>query len=95
MFCVIGSEAAAGSAASGEDALSVGVAREAAAFGAASLFATAGVEEAADGAESSAPQPLNAKVVSATKAAHARRWFLLMSASRFVKAGAVSNPFKK
>ncbi|PRY08258.1 hypothetical protein [Paraburkholderia sp. BL25I1N1] len=95
MFCVIGSEAAAGSAASGEDALSSGVAGEPAVFDAMSLFATAGVEEAAGGVESSAPHPLNAKVASATKAALARRLFLLMSATRFVKAGAVSNPFKK
>ncbi|MFM0555342.1 hypothetical protein P0D69_30860 [Paraburkholderia sediminicola] len=75
--------------------MSIGIAGELAAFGAASLFATAGVEDAADGAESSAPQPLNAKVASATKAALARHFSLLMSASGFVKADAVSNPFKK
>ncbi|WP_157763815.1 hypothetical protein [Paraburkholderia aromaticivorans] len=95
MSCVIGSDAAAGFAASVEDALRIGAAGDVAAAGAASLLATAGDEEAADGAESSAPQPLNAKVASATNAALARGVSLLMSASGFVMAGAVSNPFKK
>ena len=95
MFCVIGSEAAAGSAASVEDALRIGVAGAAAAFGAASLFAAAGVVDDADGAESFAPQPLNAKVASATKTALATRLFCPMSTSSLVKADAVSNPFKK
>ena len=69
--------------------------------GAASLSATRGAEDvdvvvavAVDG-ESSAPQALNAKLASASSAMLARRLSLLMSASGFVKASAVSNPFKK
>ena len=95
MFCVIGSDAAAGFAAGVEDALSIGAAGDIAASDATSLLATGGVEDSADGAESSAPQPLNARVASATKAALARRVSLLMSAPGVVNAGAVSNPFKK
>lgn len=95
MFWVIGSEAAVGFAASVEDASSIAAAGAIAASGAASLWATAGDEDVAEGAESSAPQPLNATVASATRAALARRLSLLMFASSFVKADAVSNPFKK
>ncbi|MFM0292382.1 hypothetical protein P0D71_15620 [Paraburkholderia sp. RL17-383-BIF-A] len=103
MFCVIGSEAAVGFAASVEDALRIGVAGDIAAPGAASLPATACDEDAAEGAESSAPQPLNAKVASATKAENraatraslVRPLSLLMFCIQFVKADAVSNPFKK
>ncbi|HYS67612.1 MAG TPA: hypothetical protein VEN30_27875 [Paraburkholderia sp.] len=78
--------------------MSIAVAGVVAALCAASLFATVGDEDAEvveAGAESSAPQPLNVNVASATKAALARRLSLLMSASSFVKADAVSNPFKK
>jgi hypothetical protein len=100
MFCAIGSDAAAGFAASGADA-SGSAAVKVAGRGAASLSATRGAEDvdvvvavAVDG-ESSAPQALNAKLVSASNAMLARRLSLLMAASGFVKASAVSNPFKK
>jgi hypothetical protein len=93
MFCVIASDAAAGSAARGADALGMPVAGLTAGICAASLLATLG-DDGAD-AESSAPQPLNAKVASATKTVVARSAFLFMSASSFVMADAVSNPFKK
>jgi hypothetical protein len=72
--------------------------------GAALLSATPGDDDVGDvgdvgdvavDAESSAPQPFNAKVASAINAPLARRVCLLMSASVFMKAGAVSNPFKK
>lgn len=97
MFCAIGSDALAGFAAKGAEA-SGSAADNAAGRGAASL-ATPGDEDvdaevAVDG-ESSAPQALNASVVSASRAALARRLSLLMSASGFVRAGAVSIPFKK
>ncbi len=102
MFCVIASDARAGSAASVDDLFSVAaagkVAEDAAAVTAllAALFAvTPDDEDASVDAESSAPQPLSAKVASATNSALARRLSLLMSASSFVKADAVSNPFKK
>jgi hypothetical protein len=100
MFCAIGSDAAAGFAASAAGA-SGSAADEIAGRGAASLSATRGAEDvdvvvavAVDG-ESSAPQALNAKLASAISAMLARRLSLLMSASGFVKASAVSNPFKK
>jgi hypothetical protein len=82
MFCAIGSDVAAGFAASGAEA-SGGAAGKVAGRGAASLSATRGAEEdidvdvAADG-ESSAPQALNAEVASASNAALARRLSLLM-----------------
>jgi hypothetical protein len=95
MFCVIGSDAAAGFAASGADASSLAAADEVAGRCAASLSATPGDEDATVGAESSAPHALNAKVASAIKAALARRFSLCMIASGIVKAGAVSIPFKK
>lgn len=79
MLCVIASDAAAGSAASSADALGTPVAGLTTELCAASLLATLGDEDA--DAESSAPQPLNAKVASATKTVVARRVFLLMSAS--------------
>jgi hypothetical protein len=95
MFCVIGSDAAAGFAASGADASSITAADKLAGRCAASLAVTPGEEEVAVGAESSAPQALNVKVASAIKATLARRLSLFMFASVFVKAGAVSIPFKK
>ncbi len=97
MFCVIASEAANGFSASGVDA-----ADDVPAFCATSLlFAIVGdddaevVEAVAAGGESSAPQPLNAYVASAINSALARRLSLLMSASGFLKADAVSNPSEK
>ena len=58
-----------------------------------------GVEDMAGGAESSAPQALkpmlDAIVAMASKAALPRHLSLFISASVFVKARAVSNPFKK
>jgi len=101
MFWVMASDAAAGSAASGADALSISAAGAIVALFAATLFAAVGDEdvddvEAVEGeAESSAPQPLNVKVASATKAAIAKRVSLLMSASSSVMADAVSIPFEK
>jgi hypothetical protein len=97
MFCTIGSDAAAAEFAAVIEggALVAVVAGGIAASGAAPLLATAGAEDAADGAASSGPQPLNTKVASATKATLARPMSLLMSASSFVKADAVSNPFEK
>jgi len=98
MFWVMASDAAAGSAASGADALSISAAGAIVALCAATLFAAVGDEdvEAVEGeAESSAPQPLNVKVASATKAAIAKRVSLLMSASSSVMADAVSIPFEK
>ena len=81
MFCVIGSDAAAGSAASGADALSIAAAGAVVALCATALFSAVGDEDVEAEPESSAPQPPNAKVASATKAALARRVFVLMSAS--------------
>jgi len=95
MFCVIGSDAAAGFAANGADASSIAAAEEFDGRCAASLSATPGDAELAVCVESSAPQALNAKVATAIKAALARRLSLFMFASGFVKAGAVSIPFKK
>ena len=95
MFSTMGSDAAAGSTAGIEAGLNMAVADGIAAPGAAPLLATSGDEEAADGAASSAPQPLNAKVASATKATLARPISLFMFASSFVKAHAVSDPFEK
>jgi len=57
--------------------------------------ADAADEDALADVESSAPQPPSAKVASATNMKTRRRFSLLMSASCFVKADAVSNPFKK
>lgn len=94
MFCVIASDARAGSDASVAEALRGDVGEESA--GLAALFATTpGDEDALLDAESSAPQPFSANVASATNSAPARRLSLLMSASSFVRADAVSNPFKK
>lgn len=93
MFWTMLPDAAAGSAASGADAFMPSVEGPIAAFCVASLLTTAGDEDT--GAESSAPQPLSEKVVSATKIAVARRMLLLMFASSFVVADAVSRPFKK
>jgi hypothetical protein len=94
MFCEIASDARAGSAASVDDALRGNAGEDAA--GVAALFATTpGDEDALADAESSAPQPASANVASATNSAPMRRMSLLMSASSFVKADAVSNPFKK
>ncbi|CAE6728309.1 hypothetical protein R69927_05576 [Paraburkholderia domus] len=93
MLCVIASDAAAGLAASGTDALSIAAAGAMGAACTALLLAVFTDEDA--GAESSAPQPFNAKVASATKTAVAKSEFLLMSASSVVMADAVSNPFKK
>ena len=106
MFCVIASEASAGSAASVAELFGIAaadkVADDAAAVTAllatllaARFAATSGAEDASVDAESSAPQPLSADVASATNSAPARRLSLLMSAPGSVKADAVSNPFKK
>ena len=81
MFCVIGSDAAAGSAASGADALSIAAAGAVVALCAATLLAAVGDEDVEAEPESSAPQPLNAKVASATKTTLARRVSVFMSAS--------------
>ena len=84
MFCVIGSDAAAGSAASGADALGIAAAGAVVALCAtalSALFSAVSDEDVEAEPESSAPQPPNAKVASATKAALARRVFVLMSAS--------------
>ncbi len=81
MFCVIGSDAAAGPAASGADALSIPATGTVVAFCATALLAAVGDEDVEAEPESSAPQPLNAKVASATKTALARRVSVLMSAS--------------
>ena len=81
MFCVIGSDVAAGSAASGAGALSIAAAGAVVALCAAALFPAVGDEDVELEPESSAPQPLNAKVASATKTALARRVSVLISAS--------------
>jgi len=52
-------------------------------------------EGAAFGAESSAPQPVNASMAIDITTTLAKLLSLLMSASSFLKADAVSNPFKK
>ncbi|MFT4064580.1 hypothetical protein [Paraburkholderia sp.] len=107
MFCAIGSEAALalfaaslmpgveapGSAATAEGAGDVAVA--VAGGGAASLAAEFVVEGVLADDPSSAPQPFNAIVASASKVALAMSLVFLMSASGSVKADAVSNPFKK
>ena len=103
MFGVMASDASAGFAASVEDAFGIAAADNAAEDGASSDAPTFDEEDALADAESSAPQPLNAPVnapvnahvASATNRAFTRRLSLLMSASGFVKADAVSNPFKK
>jgi hypothetical protein len=95
MFCVIGSDAAAGFAASVVDASGNAAADNAAGCCCALLSATGGDEDVAVTLESSAPQALNAKVASAIDAMLASRLLLLMSASGFLKTGAVSIPFKK
>ena len=102
-FCVMASDARAGFAASADDAFGIAAADNAAEDGASSDASTFDEEDALADAESSAPQPLNAHVnapvnahvASATKRALTGRLSLLMSASGFVKADAVSNPFKK
>ena len=98
-FCVMASDVRAGFAASADDAFGIAAADNAAEDGASSDASTFDEEDALADAESSAPQPLNAHVnahvASATKKALTRRLSLLMSASGFVKADAVSNPFKK
>ncbi|MFM0281478.1 hypothetical protein P0D75_26035 [Paraburkholderia sediminicola] len=81
MFWMMASDAAAGSAASGADALSIPAAGAIVALCAATLLAVTGDEDVEAEAESSAPQPLNAKVASATKTTLARRVSVLMSAS--------------
>lgn len=82
MFWVMASDAVAGSAASGADALSIPAAGTVVALcAAAALLVVPGDEDVEAGAESSAPQPLNAKVASTTKTALARRESVLMSAS--------------
>lgn len=63
MFWVMASDAAAGSAATGADALGMPAAGTIVVPGAAALFAAVGDEDVEDveaEAESSAPQPLNA-----------------------------------
>jgi hypothetical protein len=101
MFCVIGSDAPTGFAASGAEASGMGnAADDGARCCAASLAPMPDdddvVVDVPTDAESSAPQPFNDKVASAINAAPlARRVSVLMSASVFVRAGAVSNPFKK
>lgn len=109
MFSMTGSDAATGSAATGVDgadasgtsaAGEVGALCRAASFAAMPCDADDEVaDDVADGVESSAPQPLRAKldaiVAIATKAALATRLSLFIAASIFVKAHAVSNPFKK
>ena len=71
MFCVIASDARAGSAASVAEALGGDVGEESA--GLAALFATTpGDEDALLDAESSAPQPFSANVASATNSAFHR-----------------------
>lgn len=95
MFCAIGSDAATGFAASGADASGSAAADEVAGRCAASLSVTPGDADVVVGAESSAPQPLSDNVASAINAMLATHLFLLMSASDWVKAGAVSIAFKK
>ncbi|SIT35518.1 hypothetical protein BN2475_50070 [Paraburkholderia ribeironis] len=98
MDCAIGSDAAAGFAASeadGVDASGSTAADEVAGRGAAWLSVTPGDEDVVVGAESSAPQPLSANVASAIDAMLATHLSLLMLHPVLVKAGAVSIPFKK
>lgn len=104
MFRAIGSDAAAAAlalalAASVEDVLRIGVAGKAAARWAVSPLAAVIPLEDAEGAafdaESSAPQPVNASSAIELTTTLAKLLSLLMSASSFVKADAVSNPFKK
>jgi hypothetical protein len=108
MFCVmrsvVASEAAPGLAATGAEA-----AGNASAFAfciegviaagcALSSFAAADDDAVPPVAVLSPPQPLrtdNVEVASATTTTPVRRMSRLMSASSFVKAHAVSNPFKK
>ena len=94
MVCITGSDAAAGSAANGADASGTNAAGDAGALCCAASLAAKPCDEDDDvaedvvGAESSAPQPvnaaLNAKVAHATTAALARRLSLLIFASIFV-----------
>ncbi|MGF6898999.1 hypothetical protein [Paraburkholderia sp. GAS348] len=64
-------------------------------FCATPLLTVLGDEDTDAEVESSAPQPLNANVASATKTALARRVSVRMAASQFVTADAVSIPFEK
>lgn len=108
MFCVIGSDAAAAAAlafaatfafaASVEDLLRIGVADKAACWAASPLAAVMPLEDdegAAFDVESSGPQPVNTSTAIEITTTLAKLLSLLMSASSFVKANAVSNSFKK
>ncbi|MFM0645858.1 hypothetical protein PQR14_16155 [Paraburkholderia bryophila] len=109
MFCAIGSDAAAAAlvlafafafafAPSVEDVLRIGAAGKAARWGASPLAAVMPLEDAEGAvfdAESSAPQPVNTRTAIEITTMLAKLLSFLMSASSFVKADAVSNPFKK
>lgn len=85
-------------AASVEDVLRIGVAGKAACWAESPSAAVMPLEDdegAAFDVESSGPQPVNISTAIEINTTLAKLLSLLMSASSFVKANAVSNPFKK